>query len=124
MPRFSVTLHVTGRFHVGADSDLLDGAYTRRFVSAADEALAGSIAVRALRDDASFREFRPLPPTVPLEVDVTEVRPADWWEQVRSLFWTHVGGRGPGYIFYRESEEQDASSAVPPNTSLERTREG
>src|SRR5688500_16185295 len=122
MPRYSVTMHVTGRFRVGAESDVNDGAYTRRFVAAVDEASAGLLAVGALRDDPSFQAFRPLLATVPLGIEVTEVRPADWLERGRSFFWIHLGRRGPGYIFYRESEEQLVSGALPPNTSLERTR--
>ncbi|MBV6422960.1 MAG: hypothetical protein NAOJABEB_00747 [Steroidobacteraceae bacterium] len=114
MPRFSVTMHIRGPFLDGTDAEVMDGAYTRRFVTAENATSACTVALEALRSEASFLAFQALPENGLPRVDVEAVRPAKWYESLRS---------GRGYIFYGESNEAKVGNGSSPNESLERSRE-
>lgn len=102
MPRFAVILQVHGPFRHAAESEICDGAYTCRFVTAEDPDAAARSAVDRLRREQAFRSLRPSG-DLPLKVSVSRVRAA------RLLEWRI---RTPGWISYSESDECEARSTV------------
>ncbi|MEL7538153.1 MAG: hypothetical protein AAFX44_04470 [Pseudomonadota bacterium] len=80
MPTFAVHIKVAGPFRDLADGKRFSGAYSHRYVVAADAKSAERQAIESLKKEQQFAQLRPVdgigsPPT-----EVDEVRKVPWYE--------------------------------------------
>ena len=80
MPAFAVTVKVAGPFRDVSDGRKFAGAYSHRFVFAADEHAAEERAVKGVRNEPRFAQLRLVEGIGPPLTEVDEVRRASWYE--------------------------------------------
>jgi hypothetical protein len=93
MPAFAVTVKVAGPFRDTSDGKKFNGAYSHRFVFAADAQEAEERAVEGVRSEPQFARLKLVDGIGPPLTEVDEVRRASWYE---GLF------NNAALVFYKE----------------------